>query len=91
MKYRYIPNEPVFIIQPPRGPLAAYVQPFCAWAFDQGYERHSVRRRVALAADLVNGFSGKMSASQRSARNIRRNTCDISGVKGRSTVATAPL
>ncbi|MBZ5499143.1 MAG: site-specific integrase [Acidobacteriia bacterium] len=52
MKYRYIPNEPVFIIQPPRGPLAAYVQPFCAWAFDQGYERHSVRRRVALAADF---------------------------------------
>jgi integrase/recombinase XerD len=53
MRYRYIPNEPVFIMEPPGGPLAAYVEPFCVWAFEQRYERHSVRHRVNVAA----GFS----------------------------------
>jgi len=59
MRYRYIINEPVFIMEPPKGPLAAYVQPFCLWAFEQGYERHSVRRRVTVAAGFSKWLQGK--------------------------------
>jgi integrase/recombinase XerD len=39
--------------RPPEGPLAEHVRQFGIWAFEQGYSRHRVHRRVVLAA----GFS----------------------------------
>jgi len=50
---KYIINERLFMRRPPEGPLAAHVRPFGIWAFEQGYSRHRVHRRVVLAA----GFS----------------------------------
>ena len=50
---RYVINERLFMRRPPEGPLAAHVRPFGIWAFEQGYSRHRVHRRVFLAA----GFS----------------------------------
>src|SRR5438876_178422 len=50
---RYIINERLFMRRPPEGPLAAHVRPFGEWAFEQGYSKYRVHRRVVLAA----GFS----------------------------------
>ncbi len=50
---RYIINERLFMRRPPEGPLAAQVRPFGEWAFEQGYSKGRVHRRVVLAA----GFS----------------------------------
>jgi len=50
---RYIINERLFMRRQPEGPLAAHVRPFGQWAFEQGYSKHRVHRRVGLAA----GFS----------------------------------
>ena len=50
---RYVINERLFMRQPPEGLLAAHVRPFGIWAFEQGYSKHRVHRRVVLAA----GFS----------------------------------
>src|SRR2546425_2679736 len=55
---RYIINERLFMRRQPEGPLAAHVRPFGQWAFEQGYSKHRVHRRVGLAA----GFSQWLGA-----------------------------
>jgi len=47
---RYIINERLFMRRPPEGPLAAHVRPFGKWAFEQGYSKYRVHRRVVLAS-----------------------------------------
>jgi integrase/recombinase XerD len=55
---RYIINERLFMRRQPEGPLAVHVRSFGQWAFDQGYSKHRVNRRVVLAA----GFSQWLEA-----------------------------
>ena len=50
---RYIINERLSMRRPPEGPLAAHIRAFGKWAFEQGYSKQRVQRRVHLAA----GFS----------------------------------
>jgi hypothetical protein len=55
---RYIINERLFMRRHPEGPLAAHVRAFGQLAFEQGYSKHRVHRRVVLAA----GFSQWLGA-----------------------------
>src|SRR5437667_12724913 len=55
---RYIINERLFMRRQPEGPLAAHVRSFGQLAFEQGYSKHRVHRRVVLAA----GFSQWLGA-----------------------------
>ena len=49
----YIINEQLSLRRPPEGVLAEHIRPFGKWAFEQGYSKQRVHRRVHLAA----GFS----------------------------------
>lgn len=49
----FIINERLSLRKPPEGLLASHVAPFGRWAFEQGYSKQRVHRRVHLAA----GFS----------------------------------
>jgi integrase/recombinase XerD len=64
---RYIINERLFMRRPPEGPLAAHVRPFGKWAFEQGYSKYRVHRRVVLAA----GFSQWLGRKGIRAREVR--------------------
>lgn len=66
---RYIINERLFMRRPPEGPLAAHVRPFGKWAFEQGYARPCVHRRVVLAA----GFSQWLQRKEISVREVSWN------------------
>src|SRR5881296_1160318 len=56
---RYVINERLFMRQPPEGLLAAHVRPFGIWAFEQGYSKHRVHRRVVLAAGFSQSLGSK--------------------------------
>ena len=49
----YSINERLSLRHPPEGPFEAHIRPFGEWAFEQGYSKQRVQRRVHLAA----GFS----------------------------------
>ena len=63
---RYIINERLFMRRPPEGPLAVHVRPFGKWAFEQGYSKYRVHRRVVLAA----GFSQWLGRRGMGAREV---------------------
>ena len=73
---RYIINERLFMRRPPEGPLAAYVRPFGKWAFEQGYSKHRVHRRVVLAAGFSQWLGRKGIRSQEvSGRHAAQYLC----------------
>lgn len=49
---KYVVNSQVVLLQPPEGPLAAYIAAFAKSVGDQGYSSHSLKRQVRIAADF---------------------------------------
>lgn len=47
---RYVVNSQVVLLQPPEGPLVAYIAAFAKSVRDQGYSLRSIKRQVHLAA-----------------------------------------
>jgi integrase/recombinase XerD len=68
---KYVINDEVVLMRPPKGPVAAYVRPFGTWAGQQGYARPSLRQRVWLAA----GFSGWLAEQGLHPRAIGSQHC----------------
>lgn len=49
---KYVVNDQVVLMQPPEGPLAAYIRPFSSWVSERGYRSDSLLQRIRIAVDL---------------------------------------
>jgi integrase/recombinase XerD len=68
---KYVINDQVVLMQPPEGPLAAYIRPFANWASGQGYLPDSLLQRIRIAVD----FSQWLGARALRLPNIHSRHC----------------
>jgi site-specific recombinase XerD len=78
---KYIINERLFMRRSPEGPLAEHVRPFGEWAFEQGYSKHRVHRRVVLAAGFSQwlgrkGIRAREVGKEHLAQYLRHRSCE---------------
>ena len=68
---KYLVNDRLALMQPPEGPLAAYIRPFSDWVVAQGYRLDSLQQRVRIASD----FSRWLGERALQAPDIRNQHC----------------